>query len=89
MTRTRQFSVDGRQFEYAYESHETGGFDRAVVCVHGITRNRHDFSFLAERLRVALNVYAPDLLGHGDNAWLEPGMVYEKEMFLAQLGDLM
>lgn len=89
MTNVRQFSIDGQRIEYAYESHETDGFERAVVCVHGITRNRHDFSYLSNRLRGTLNVYAPDLLGHGDSEWLDPSMVYEKEMFLAQLEDLM
>lgn len=89
MTEHRQLELDGHRVRYAYERGGTPASQRAVVCVHGITRNRHDFAFLASRLAPHYMVYTPDLLGHGDSDWLASDMVYEKELFLAQLGDLM
>lgn len=61
----------------------------AVVCVHGITRNRHDFRFLLSRLGRDFATYAPDLMGHGDSEWVGDRLVYRKEMFLAQLAHLL
>lgn len=87
----RQIEVEGRRLTYAYERSEAEERDArrpAVVCVHGISRNRHDFAFLAGRLSDRFTVLAPDLLGHGDSEWLPAGMIYEKEIFLAQLADL-
>lgn len=89
MTEYRQLTLAGRRLRYAYERDAAAPGDRAVVCLHGITRNRHDFAFLARRLGARYPVYTPDLLGHGDSDWLAAGMVYEKELFLAQLEDLM
>jgi pimeloyl-ACP methyl ester carboxylesterase len=89
MTEHRQLDLEGRRVRYAYGRDGAAGSERAVVCVHGITRNRHDFAFLASRLGAHYAVYTPDLLGHGDSDWLAADMVYEKELFLAQLADLM
>ena len=89
MTTFRPIEVEGRTLRYACDWYEGSGAERAAVCVHGITRNRHDFAFLAGRLGDRFTVCAPDLLGHGDSDWLPGGMIYEKEMFLAQLGDLL
>jgi pimeloyl-ACP methyl ester carboxylesterase len=84
----RTLEFGGRRVGYAFERSGTG-VEHAVVCVHGITRNRHDFAFFASRLAERCVVYRPDLLGHGDSDWLASDMVYEKELFLAQLVDLM
>jgi pimeloyl-ACP methyl ester carboxylesterase len=89
VTEHRPLELDGHRVRYAYERGGTAASQRAVVCVHGITRNRHDFAFLAGRLAERYRVYAPDLLGHGDSDWLPADLVYEKELFLAQLTDLM
>jgi pimeloyl-ACP methyl ester carboxylesterase len=64
------------------------GLQRALLCVHGITRNRHDFSFLASRFASQFDVHAVDLLGHGDSDSLS-GAPYTREIFLAQLQHLM
>jgi pimeloyl-ACP methyl ester carboxylesterase len=85
-TSHREVTIEGRPLRYTFDQVGAGP---PVICVHGITRNRHDFAFLAERLGDRFAVHAPDLLGHGDSAYLDPGTVYEKEMFLAQLDDLM
>ena len=44
---------------------------RIVICVHGLTRNRHDFDHLAARLAGEFRVVAMDVAGRGDSEWLE------------------
>jgi len=39
-----------------------------VLCVHGLTRNAHDFDRLAERLARHYRVIAVDVVGRGDLA---------------------
>lgn len=43
---------------------------RAVVCVHGLTRNAHDFDRLAVRLASDWWVIAVDIVGRGGSEWL-------------------
>jgi len=43
---------------------------RVLVCVHGLTRNSHDFDFLANELSQDYRVICPDLPGRGDSDWL-------------------
>jgi pimeloyl-ACP methyl ester carboxylesterase len=84
------FDFGGRRLRYSLESRQQDRADApAVVCVHGITRTRHDFRFLASRLERGFATYAPDLMGHGESEWLGEGLVYRKEMFLAQLSHLL
>lgn len=44
---------------------------RAVVCVHGLTRNARDFDFLAQALSPNVRVIAPDIAGRGESEWLQ------------------
>lgn len=44
--------------------------ERAIVCVHGLTRNAHDFDRLAERLSSTYRVVAVDVVGRGGSDWL-------------------
>lgn len=41
-----------------------------VVCVHGLTRNAHDFDRLAERLAARYRVITVDIVGRGGSEWL-------------------
>lgn len=43
---------------------------RIVVCGHGLTRNRHDFDFLAATLAQEFRVICMDFAGRGDSDWL-------------------
>ena len=51
-----------------WQPRETGG--PPVVCVHGLTRNGHDFDALGERLARQRHVVAPDMPGRGRSDWL-------------------
>jgi pimeloyl-ACP methyl ester carboxylesterase len=42
-----------------------------VICVHGLTRNSHDFDALAAELSPACRVVCPDVVGRGASDWLE------------------
>jgi pimeloyl-ACP methyl ester carboxylesterase len=43
---------------------------RIVICMHGLTRNRHDFDYLAAHLAGKFRVVAMDVVGRGDSEWL-------------------
>lgn len=48
-----------------------GDPDRTVLCIHGLTRNRFDFHFLAEFLSShGFRVIAMDLVGRGESTYL-------------------
>lgn len=81
--------VDSNAYRYVWSHNGTNNkLERALLCVHGITRNRHDFSFLATRYAPQFNVHAVDLLGHGDSDSLN-GVPYTREIFKTQLRHLL
>jgi pimeloyl-ACP methyl ester carboxylesterase len=43
---------------------------RTIVCVHGLTRNAHDFDRLAEKLSSTYRVITVDIVGRGGSEWL-------------------
>ena len=45
----------------------------AVVLLHGLTDNAHNFEALAQELSPDFHCFAPDLRGHGDTAWSTAG----------------
>lgn len=44
---------------------------RVLVCVHGLTRNSHDFDYLGGALADEWRVVCPDMAGRGDSQWLD------------------
>ncbi len=56
-----------------------------VVCVHGLTRNSHDFDFLAAALAKDFRVICPDVAGRGDSDWLTDKMLYGVPQYLADM----
>ncbi len=66
----------------------------AVICVHGLTRNSHDFDALGPALADAgRRVLAPDVLGRGDSdrltdpsGYLVPGYVGDMMPLIARAG---
>ena len=59
---------------------------RAVLCVHGLSRNAHDFYALGRRLRGAFRVVCVDMPGRGDSDWLEDASLYGDATYLPDLG---
>jgi pimeloyl-ACP methyl ester carboxylesterase len=58
----------------------------AVICIHGLTRNAHDFDVLAAALAAAGHrVVAVDMPGRGGSAWLANPKDYGYPIYLASV----
>lgn len=60
-----------------------------VVCVHGLTRNRHDFDFLAQHLAEDYRVICPDVVGRGDSDYLGDSFLYSYPQYLSDMTALL
>lgn len=57
-----------------------------IICVHGLTRNRHDFDSLASYLSEhEYHVFCPDIVGRGDSDWLKNPLHYTYEQYIADV----
>ena len=56
-----------------------------LICVHGLTRNSHDFDFLAKQLCKDYRVICPDIWGRGESAWLPSPLEYDYPIYLQQM----
>jgi pimeloyl-ACP methyl ester carboxylesterase len=62
---------------------------RVVVCVHGVSRNGHDFDYLAANLAAAgMRVVVPDLPGRGRSDWLPSSVHYDNPAYLTAMATL-
>jgi pimeloyl-ACP methyl ester carboxylesterase len=66
-----------------------GSGDRTVLCVHGLSRNAHDFYALARRLAGEFRVVCVDMPGRGDSDWLEDAALYGDATYLPDLRRVM
>jgi pimeloyl-ACP methyl ester carboxylesterase len=60
-----------------------------VVCVHGLTRNAHDFDPLARDLARDFRVICPDLPGRGGSVWLPDPALYQPLNYVQALSHLL
>jgi len=67
----------GGLHKLAYSSWGDINNPNVLICSHGLTRNRHDFDVLAEKLSVKRRVICFDLPGRGDSDWLSNKSVYD------------
>ncbi|MEJ0062166.1 MAG: alpha/beta hydrolase [Alphaproteobacteria bacterium] len=61
---------------------------RTIVCVHGLTRNAHDFDRLAEALSDKARVISLDVAGRGDSDRLPNPALYSAPQYLADINAL-
>ncbi len=63
----RRLQVQGPDGDYGLSYAEWGrpGASRAIICVHGLTRNGRDFDHLATVLQDHARVICPDIVGRG------------------------
>lgn len=59
-----------------------------VVCVHGLSRNSHDFDRLAARLETDHRVICMDVVGRGDSDWLADKSGYSFSTYLSDAAAL-
>lgn len=62
---------------------------RVLVCVHGLTRNAHDFDFLARALAKDYRVICPDVVGRGGSDWLRDPSLYAIPQYVADMVTLL
>jgi pimeloyl-ACP methyl ester carboxylesterase len=62
--------------------------ERVVVCVHGLTRNAHDFDFLCDALQSDFRLACPDLPGRGRSHWLPVPAEYRPPVYMTDLAGL-
>ena len=69
---------------------EWGDPDRpgALVCVHGLTRNRHDFDMLSRALSAEFRIACPDVVGRGGSDWLQDPAGYSYPQYLSDMNAL-
>jgi pimeloyl-ACP methyl ester carboxylesterase len=56
-----------------------------ILCVHGLTRNGHDFDMIAQELAKEYRVLVPDLVGRGASEWLRDKRHYTYEQYVRDL----
>lgn len=61
---------------------------RVVICVHGLTRNRHDFDDLARALAPDWRVICPDIVGRGQSDWLAASALYDIPQYVSDMSAL-
>lgn len=61
----------------------------AVICLHGLLRNSHDFDALARYLdHHGRHVFCPDLPGRGNSDWFHSPSHYTHEQYIADMTSL-
>lgn len=78
-----------RRMAYQLWQDSTRQADKLLICVHGLTRNSHDFDTLASRLAGEYVVVCPDILGRGASDWLVQSMLYGYPLYIAQMQQLL
>ncbi|MCY0967374.1 alpha/beta fold hydrolase [Parathalassolituus penaei] len=94
--------VQPTRIDYLYQSPEgplTGSYllwepegpaRKLVLCVHGLTRNAHDFDYLARALVAdGYRVVSADVVGRGDSQWLEHPEHYGYPLYIGQMQQLL
>lgn len=68
-----------------YETFGTPNPEKTVICVHGLTRNRGDFVYLAEALSNDAFVVTVDLVGRGESDRLKDPQYYHYPQYIQDL----
>jgi pimeloyl-ACP methyl ester carboxylesterase len=84
MTRHSVLGMGSAAFHrLAYTAWGAPGSPRALLCVHGLTRNGRDFDFLAAALEDRYRVLCPDVLGRGASGWAASAADYTNRQYVA------
>lgn len=60
-----------------------------LVCVHGLTRNSHDFDGIAEALADSCRVVCPDMAGRGRSDWFDDAQDYQYPVYVQDAAALL
>lgn len=75
----------GAVLRLAYTEWGVASDARAVLCVHGLTRNGRDFDVLAAALAGERRVICPDVVGRGKSDWLADSAGYANPAYVGHL----
>ena len=86
MRQNHVLCLTGRQLHrMAYTEWGDPANQRVLICVHGLTRNCHDFDALGRTLGEEYRVVCPDIAGRGSSDWLNNKEDYAVEVYAAHL----
>lgn len=92
-THTQFYSVETPEGarKLAFQMWQQSSMDTApvLICVHGLTRNRHDFDVLAEAMTHHYRVVTVDIIGRGDSDWLTDPSHYGYPLYVSIMQQLM
>jgi pimeloyl-ACP methyl ester carboxylesterase len=69
----------------AYQDWGSENSQHQTVCVHGLTRNKHDFDHLARSLSDISRVICIDIAGRGESDWLPNPDKYNYQTYLSDI----
>lgn len=80
---TFNFSYNGHNVSYTkWGQCNHSAPSKLLVCVHGLTRNGHDFDWLADALKDDYTVICPDMPGRGKSDWLDDPKLYNNNYYV-------
>jgi pimeloyl-ACP methyl ester carboxylesterase len=85
----RQATIDGITLAYLEQGAGSGIAGPPVFCVHGLTRNAHDFDSVIARLAPHRRVIAVDVAGRGDSDPLPGPQSYVYPVYVALIVKLL
>lgn len=79
--------INGQSFhKVTYLEWGTKNPNKAVICVHGLARNAHDFDFLAQDLaEKGFWIICPDMVGRGQSDWLKNAEFYTYPQYISDI----
>jgi pimeloyl-ACP methyl ester carboxylesterase len=69
----------------AYQQWGDGANEKVLVCVHGLSRNSHDFDYIAKELAMYYRVICIDIAGRGQSDWLEDKSGYTYPNYISDI----
>jgi pimeloyl-ACP methyl ester carboxylesterase len=73
----------------AYNEYGDPDNSRVLVCVHGLSRAKEDFTDLAHAMLDHYRVVCPDVPGRGDSDWLPDPSLYQYPIYVADMVTLL
>lgn len=78
----RSATPDGNTHEIHWIEWGTESHEHVVICAHGLTRNGHDFDYLAKHLAKHCRLICPDYPGRGNSPKLANPEYYSIEQYV-------